>query len=83
MTDKEIIKELLQQRNMSQEELAKISGYKSQSNITGIINRGKVSMKVAIFVRLLEAMGYGLYVIDERQSAIPIKVTLNMQNEEN
>ncbi len=83
MTDKEIIREAMNARGWSQERLAQESGFKSQSNITGIINRGKKSVKVDTLFRLLDAMGYEILVVDKfDRKKTPLKVSFPKDYEE-
>lgn len=83
MTDKEIIREAMNSRGWSQERLAQESGFKSQSNITGILNRGKKAVKVDTFFRLLDAMGYEVLVVDKfDKKKAPLKVSFPKEPEE-
>ena len=64
MTGKEIVKEILHLREWSQSKLAEDIG-KSQTNITGYLNRGKNEMRLDVFVKMVEAMGYEVIVRDK------------------
>ena len=64
MTGKEIVKEILHLREWSQSKLAEDIG-KSQTNITGYLNRGKKEMRLDVFVKMVEAMGYEVIVRDK------------------
>ena len=64
MTGKEIVKEILHLRGWSQSKLAEDIG-KSQTNITGYLNRGKNEMRLDVFVKMVEAMGYEVIVRDK------------------
>ena len=61
MTATEIVKELMSIRKWSQSKLAEETGFKRQSNITGILNRGS-SMRVDNLQKMVEAMGGELVV---------------------
>ena len=61
MTATEIVKELMSIRKWSQSKLAEETGFKRQSNITGILNRGS-SMRVDNLQKMVEAMGCELVV---------------------
>lgn len=61
MTATEIVKELMSIRKWSQSKLAEETGFKRQSNITGILNRGS-SMRVDNLQKMVEAMGCELIV---------------------
>lgn len=73
MTGKEIIKELLLLRKWSQTKLAEEIG-KSQTNITGYLNRGKNEMRLDVFVEMVEAMGCEVVVQDKMGSKSKWKV---------
>ena len=62
MKEKDMIRKLMAEHEITQGELAKKAGYKRQSNITGILGRYQ-SMRVDILVKLLNAMGYRLMVV--------------------
>jgi len=61
-------------RGWSQSKLAEEAGFKSQSNITGILNRAS-TMKVDSLVMLAEAMGCEVIVRDKMSSMRERKVT--------
>ena len=63
MTAKKILKELLSIRRWSQEQLAKKAGLKAQTNVTGILNRGK-TMSVENLLLLAGTMGCEVVVRD-------------------
>ena len=62
MKEKELLKKLMAQNEITQTELARRVGYKRIENISGILNR-YASMRVDILVKLLNAMGYRLMVV--------------------
>lgn len=80
MTDKEVIKSTMQSRGWSQSRLADEAGFKAQTNVTGILNRGKNSMRVDQFVKMLSAMGYELQVVDKFNKVSPIVVDMEESN---
>ena len=63
MTAKKILKELISIRRWSQEQLAKKAGLKAQTNVTGILNRGK-TMSVENLLLLAGTMGCEVVVRD-------------------
>lgn len=65
MNDKTIVRKALELRKISQQELAKLAGYKSQSNIASILNRNTKGMRTDNFVTLLSAMNYEVVVFDK------------------
>lgn len=73
MTGKEIVKEILLLRKWSQSRLAAKIG-KSQTNITGYLNRGKNEMRLDVFVEMVEAMGCEVIVQDRMEPSEKWKV---------
>lgn len=67
MTAKDIIKTIMELKNLSQSKLAEIAGFKSQSNVTGILNRGS-SMRVDNLEQMLSAMGYKIIIVPEESN---------------
>ena len=65
MKSSEIIKEVMKENGFSQAKLADVAGYKSQVNISGILNRNN-SIKTDVFVQLLSAMECELIVRDPK-----------------
>ena len=65
MTEKEVIREILDVRGWSQQKLAEEAGFKSQSNIGGLLNNNVKGMRVDNLVKLIEAMGCELVVRDK------------------
>ena len=70
---KEIVKEIITMRGWSQSKLAVESGFKRQSNITGILNRG-TSLRVDNLIQMVEAMGCELVIRDKMGSKKEWKV---------
>lgn len=64
MTGKEIVKEIMSLRRWSQAKLADEIG-KSQTNVTGYLNRGKNEMRLDVFAEMVEAMGFEVIVRDK------------------
>ena len=73
MTGKEIVKDILALRKWSQSKLAEEMG-KSQTNITGYLNRGKNEMRLDVFVEIVEAMGCEVIVQDKMGSSKKWKI---------
>lgn len=65
MTGKEIIKAALASNGWSQKRLADEIG-KTQSDITGYLNRGKGDIRLDYFVEMLDAMGYKVVIQDKK-----------------
>lgn len=62
MNANDIIKNLMRERNLTQEELTKIMGKTSQSAISGALNR---DMKISTLVSFLDALNCTLVIKDE------------------
>lgn len=76
MTEKDIVREVMSMRNWSQAKLAEEAGFKSQSNITGLLNNNKNGIRIDNLVRMLNAMGYEVVVRDKMGSKREWKITL-------
>lgn len=76
MTGKEIVKEIMAYRKWSQAKLADEIG-KSQTNVTGYLNRGKNEMRLDVFTEMVEAMGFEVIVKDKMGSNKKFTVKLN------
>lgn len=68
MNEKEIIKEIMHLKGISQATLAKDAGFKQQSNITGFLNRGTNGLRTDIVTRMLDAMDCELVIRDKSGS---------------
>lgn len=66
MNEKEILRQAMKVRGMTQAMLADAAGYRSQTNISEIL-RGQ-TLKTQTLVRLLDAMGFDLVVKDRNGS---------------
>ena len=81
MIAKDVIKDIMSIRRWSQAKLAEEAGFKSQSNITGILNRHS-TMKVDNLVQLVEAMGCEVIVRDKMGSKQEWRITDGKQVQE-
>lgn len=70
MNSKEVIKEIMKKRGWSQAKLAEEAGFRYQSNITGILNRGNNDMRVDQLVRLATALGCEVVIRDKYTSNV-------------
>lgn len=68
MTEKEIVRQVMQIRGWSQPTLAKEAGFKSQSNITGLLNNNKNGIRIDNLYKMLTAMGCEIVVRDKMGS---------------
>ena len=69
MNEKQVLREAMRAKGISQAELAKQAGYKTQSHIANILARP--SMRVDVLVRLLNAMGYELIIRSKEEIKLP------------
>ena len=77
MNEKEIVREVMGIRKWSQADLAREAGFKSQSNITGLLNNNKNGIRIDNLVRMLNAMGCEIVVRDKMGSGKEWKVEMN------
>lgn len=68
MNEKEIVRDVMGLRKWSQAELAREAGFKSQSNITGLLNNNKNGIRIDNLVKMLNAMGCEVVVRDKMGS---------------
>ena len=77
MTGKQIIKSIMTEKEFSQYTLAEAIG-KNQTHVTGYLNRGKNDMRLDIFTKMIEAMGYEVVVRDKEHPEKEIKVNFDV-----
>ena len=65
MTEREVMRDVMKVRGWSQQKLAEEAGFKSQSNITAILNANTKGVRMDTFLRVLDAMGCELVVRDK------------------
>lgn len=65
MTEKDIVRQVMKMRGWTQSKLAEESGFKSQSNITGLLNNNKNGIRIDNLCRMLNAMGCEVIVRDK------------------
>lgn len=75
MKAKDVIKDIMNTRRWSQSKLAEEAGFKSQSNVTGILNRGN-SIRVDNLIQMVESMGCEVIVRDKMGSGQEWKVEI-------
>ena len=68
MTDKDVVRRVMKMRDWSQPKLAEEAGFKSQSNITGLLNNTKNGMRIDNLFKMLNAMGCEIVVRDKMGS---------------
>lgn len=65
MTEKETIRQIMQIKGWSQPKLAKEAGFKSQSNITGLLNNNKNGIRIDNLYKMLSAMDCEIVIRDK------------------
>jgi hypothetical protein len=80
MTEKDVVRKAMGMRGWSQPMLAKEAGFKSQSNITGLLNNNKNGIRVDNLFKMLDAMGFEIVVKDKMGSGK--EFTIDMKDEE-
>jgi hypothetical protein len=66
MTEKDVVRKCMAVCGWSQPKLAAESGFKSQSNITGLLNNNKNGIRMDNLFRMINAMGFEIVVRDKR-----------------
>lgn len=59
MTGREAVEAVMEAKGTTQTELAKLAGYPGQSTVSEKLKR---DIKISVFVKLIEAMGYEVVV---------------------
>ena len=65
MTEKDVVRKVMKLRGWSQPTLAKEAGFKSQSNITGLLNNNQNGIRMDNLFKILDAMGCEIIVRDK------------------
>ncbi len=68
MTEKDVVRKVMAIRDWSQPKLAEEAGFKSQSNITGLLNNNKNGIRIDNLFKMLNAMGCEIVVRDKMGS---------------
>ena len=66
MTEKDVVRKCMAVCKWNQPTLAKEAGFKSQSNITGLLNNNKNGIRMDNLFKMLNAMGFEIVVRDKR-----------------
>lgn len=64
MTEKDVVRKVMEVRKWKQPELAKKAGFASQSNITGFLNNNSKGIRFDNLFKMLDAMGCEIIVRD-------------------
>ncbi len=68
MTEKDVVREIMQLRGWTQPQLAIEAGFKSQSNITGLLNNNKNGIRIDNLFKMLNAMDCEIVIRDKNGS---------------
>lgn len=68
MTEKDVVREIMTLRGWSQSKLATEAGFKSQSNITGLLNNNQHGIRIDKLFLMLDAMGCEIVIRDKMGS---------------
>jgi len=79
MTEKEVVRRVMKLRGWSQPILAKEAGFKSQSNITGLLNNNQNGIRMDNLFKMLDAMGCEIIVRDKMGTNL--EWTIDMKEE--
>lgn len=79
MTEKDVVRKGMAMRGWSQPKLAAEAGFKSQSNITGLLNNNKNGIRMDNLFKMLDAMGFAIVVRDKMGSGK--EFTIDMKEE--
>lgn len=80
MTEKDVVRKGMTMRGWSQPKLAVEAGFKSQSNITGLLNNNKNGIRMDNLFKMLDAMGFEIVVRDKMGSGK--EFVIDMKEEE-
>lgn len=76
MTEKQVVREVMAMRGWSQTKLAEEAGFKSQSNITGLLNNNQNGIRMDNLYKMLNAMGCEIVVRDKMGSNKEWKIVM-------
>ena len=80
MTEKDVVRKGMAMRGWNQPRLAEKAGFKSQSNITGLLNNNKNGIRMDNLFKMLNAMGFEIVVRDTMGSGR--EFVIDMKEEE-
>ena len=81
MTEKEVVRKVMKLRGWSQPTLAKEAGFKSQSNITGLLNNNQNGIRMDNLFKMLDAMGCEIIVRDKYGDKQEWKIDMKEETE--
>jgi len=65
MTERQVIREVMKVRGWSQQKLAEEAGFKSQSNITAMLNTNTKGIRMDTLLKVVTAMGCEIVIRDK------------------
>ena len=68
MTEKEVIRKVMNLKGWSQSMLAKKAGFKNQSNITGLLNNNKNGIRIDNLFKIFTALGCEIVIRDIKEN---------------
>ena len=81
MTEKDGVRKVMKLRGWSQPMLAKEAGFKSQSNITGLLNNNQNGIRMDNLFKMLDAMGCKIIVKDNMGSGMEWEIDMKEETE--
>ena len=79
MTEKDVVRKVMEVRKWKQPELAKKAGFASQSNITGFLNNNTNGIRFDNLFRMLNAMGCEIIVKDTMGTGKEWKIDMKQE----
>lgn len=74
MKDTEIIVEIMKDKGITQDGLAKMCGYKQRSNISAMLYQSKHGLRSDSLIRILKAMGCELVIRDDNGNEWEVEI---------
>ncbi len=68
MTGSDVVTEVMHRAQINQTQLAKLVGFKNQSNVSEALKR---DIKISVFQRMIDALGYEVVVQKKKQGKRP------------
>ena len=81
MTEKEVVRKVMELRKWKQPLLAEKAGFASQSNITGFLNNNSKGIRFDNLFRMLNAMGCEIIVRDTMGTGMEWKIDMKEEKE--
>lgn len=81
MTEKDVVRKVMEVRGWKQPKLAEEAGFASQSNITGFLNNNSKGIRFDNLFKMLDAMGCKIIVKDDMGSGKEWVIDMKDENE--